>query len=55
MGWETANIHLGTPGARKTILRHLDKQKAKWLHQAAEAILEPVRADWNVWKKKGYR
>jgi hypothetical protein len=55
MGWETANIHLGTPGARKTILHHLDKQKGSWLHQAAEAMLEAVRADWNVWKKKGYR
>src|SRR3984893_12103852 len=30
MGWETANIHLGTPSARKSILRHLEKQKGKW-------------------------
>jgi len=54
MGWETANIHLGTPSARKLILRHLDKQKAKWLHHAAEAMLQAVRSDWEVWKKKGY-
>jgi len=54
MGWETANIHLGTPSARKFILRHLQKEKGKWLHQAAEAMLESVRSDWNVWKKKGY-
>ncbi|MFZ0318844.1 MAG: DUF2252 family protein [Candidatus Sulfotelmatobacter sp.] len=54
MGWETANIHLGTPSARKTILRHLDMQKGKWLHHAAETMLEAVRTDWNVWKKKGY-
>ena len=54
MGWETANIHLGTPSARKAILRHLDKQEKKWLHQAAEAGLRAVRADWEVWKKKGY-
>jgi hypothetical protein len=54
MGWETANIHLGTLGARKTILRHLDKQKRKWLHRAAEAMLQAVRSDWNVWQKKGY-
>jgi hypothetical protein len=54
MGWETANIHLGTPSARKAILRHLDKQEKKWLHQAAEAGLHAVRADWEVWKKKGY-
>jgi len=54
MGWETANIHLGTPSARKAILRHLDKQKGKWLHHAAEAMLQAVRSDWDVWKKKGY-
>ena len=54
MGFETANIHLGTPAARKSILRHLDKQKGKWLHLASEAMLQAVRSDWEVWKKKGY-
>ena len=54
MGWETANIHLGTPSARKLILRHIAKQKPKWLHRAAEAMLQAVRDDWEVWKKKGY-
>jgi len=54
MGYETANIHLGTPTARKAVLRHIDKQKPKWLHQAAEQMLEVTRADWQVWKKKGY-
>jgi Uncharacterized protein conserved in bacteria (DUF2252) len=54
MGWETANIHLGTPSARKLILRHIAKQKGKWLHHAAEVMLEPTRSDWDVWKKKGY-
>jgi hypothetical protein len=54
MGWETANIHLGTSSARKSILRHFRRQKGKWLHQASEAMLEAVRSDWSVWKKKGY-
>src|SRR5271154_6216299 len=27
MGWETANVHLGTPSARKAILHHIGKQK----------------------------
>jgi hypothetical protein len=54
MGWETANIHLGTPSARKSIMRHLDRQKGRWLHHAAEAMLQAIRADWDVWKKKGY-
>lgn len=54
MGRETANIHLGSPSARKSILRHLQKQKEKWLHHAAETMLQAVRADWNVWRRKGY-
>ena len=54
MGWETANIHLGAPKSRKAILRHLDKEKGKWLHVAAECMLEAVRSDWEVWQKKGY-
>lgn len=54
MGWETANIHLGSPAARKSILRHITKQKGKWLHRAAETMLDAVRADWNVWGKKGF-
>ena len=54
MGCETANIHLGTPTARKAILRHIAKQKGRWLHRASEDMLEAVRSDWEVWKKKGY-
>jgi len=54
MGWETANIHLGTPAARKSNLRHLSRQRGRWLHEAAEAMLQAVRSDWEVWKKKGY-
>jgi hypothetical protein len=54
MGWETANIHLGTKNARSAILRHLQKQKAKWLHTAAEQMLDAVREDWKDWKKDGF-
>jgi hypothetical protein len=54
MGWETANIHLGTKAARKPILRHLQKQKGKWLHQATEQMLQSVTEDWKTWKKDGY-
>jgi Uncharacterized protein conserved in bacteria (DUF2252) len=54
MGWETANIHLGTQTARKNILRHLGQAKAKWLHQASANMLKAVRSDWEVWKKGGY-
>jgi hypothetical protein len=54
MGFETANIHLGTRDARKPILRHLQKQKAKWLHNATITMVEAVRDDWQVWRNDGY-
>ena len=54
MGWETANIHLGTSTARKPILRHLQNQKGRWLHKATLEMAQAVRADWKEWKKDGY-
>lgn len=54
MGWETANVHLGTRSARKAILSHLRKQKARWLHKATLAMLQAVEDDWKDWKKNGY-
>lgn len=54
MGWETANIHLGTRTARKSILNHIEKQRGKWLMQAAAAMLKALREDWKLWKRDGY-
>jgi Uncharacterized protein conserved in bacteria (DUF2252) len=54
MGFETANIHLGTISARKAILRHMQKQKGKWLHKATLDMAAAIREDWKVWKKDGY-
>jgi hypothetical protein len=53
MGFETANIHLGTPNARKPILAHMQKQKKKWLHQVTEQMIDSVRTDWEAWRKDG--
>jgi hypothetical protein len=54
MGWETANIHLGTKTARRPILKHMQKQKGNWLHQATADMLKAVREDWKTWAKDGY-
>lgn len=53
MGFETANVHLGSKTARKPILAHMKQQGAKWLHKATEAMVETVRTDWKEWKKRG--
>jgi len=49
MGFETANVHLGTPGARPAILRHLRRRPADWLHCAAKPFVQAVLSDWRDW------
>jgi len=51
MGWETANMHLGTPASRKGILADLGRRKATWLTKAAERMSEAVARDWRTWRK----
>jgi uncharacterized protein (DUF2252 family) len=49
MGFETANVHLGTRGARAAIVRELDRFDGDWLgHRAAEAAKATV-AEWKAW------
>jgi hypothetical protein len=49
MGWETANVHLGSPKA-KSIPAHLRKLNAGWLESAAEKMVKATRKDWKEWK-----
>jgi hypothetical protein len=51
MGWETANIHLGTRGARKSVSRHLDRLKPVELLSAAKDMAKAVTKDWRDWKE----
>jgi hypothetical protein len=50
MGWETANVHLGSPRQRKGILEDLRRRKAGWLVRASEDMAEVVEKDCRVWK-----
>jgi len=52
MGWETANVHLGTQGAAGRITRHLAKQPARWLRRATEAMAKAITDDWKEWTKR---
>ncbi len=54
MGWEIANVHLGSNASRKPIFGHFSKQRGKWLHRATQQMLDAVREDWKTWKKSGY-
>jgi hypothetical protein len=50
MGWEAANIHLGTKEAIRSVKAHLRKQKAGWLYAAAKKMAEAVKQDWQDWR-----
>ena len=51
MGWETANMHLGTPGQRRAILRDLGARRPAWLAKAAQRMGETVTREWRRWSK----
>jgi hypothetical protein len=51
MGFETANIHLGTSKARTRIARDLGKRKPGWLPAAVHTMAKAVQADWQAWCK----
>jgi hypothetical protein len=51
MGWETANIHLGSAKARKLIRRNLDHMRPDFLSNAVRRMAELVRDDWKAWKE----
>ncbi len=51
MGWETANIHFGTPRVIPAIRRDLAKRRGNWLHKAAKAMLRATERDWREWRR----
>lgn len=51
MGFETANVHLGTKGARGQLLKDLDKRKGRWLYDSARELRKTVRQDYADWRK----
>jgi hypothetical protein len=51
MGRELANVHGGTRGSARGILRDLERRKAKWLRRAAETMTAATLRDWKMWKK----
>jgi hypothetical protein len=51
MGFETANIHLGTPRARTVLRKQLAARRGQWLHQAAKALSGDVIREWREWSE----
>ena len=54
MGWETANVHLGSKRSR-VILGDLVRRPEHWLHEAAARMVKATTADWEEWRAKAVR
>jgi hypothetical protein len=50
MGFETANVHLGSVKA-SVLSRDLAKRESGWLHKAAEEMFEATTRDWQDWRE----
>ena len=50
MGWETANVHLGSPGSR-AIRADLKRRDKRWLYDAARRLADAIDDDWRDWCK----
>jgi len=51
MGWETANIHLGSRAAIAKIKSDLRTRRGKWLHKAAKTMCKVTLQDWKDWQR----
>lgn len=51
MGWETANVHLGSASAHALLLDLVSRPQG-WLHEAAEAMRAVVQEDWDAWREE---
>ena len=52
MGWETANIHLGSRKMYKALRRDLAKRKADWLRLATKTMTKSILSDWKDWGRR---
>ena len=51
MGWETANMHFGSPQHIPLIKRDLPQRKNRWLQEAADAMCKATLKDWEDWRR----
>ena len=51
MGFETANVHLGTAKAGRMIAQDLGHRHEHWLHDAAASMVKATIKDWEAWRK----
>ena len=52
MGFETANVHLGTPAGTDAVRADLAARPSAWLRDAAQVMAKSVRSDFDDWKHR---
>lgn len=50
MGYETGNMHLGSPQAIAKVQQDLARRKGRWLHKATKGMFKTTIADWEKWR-----
>ncbi|HEY9676633.1 MAG TPA: DUF2252 family protein [Drouetiella sp.] len=50
MGFEAANVHLGTKGAAAAITKDNARRPAGWLRKAVDMMSDAVHQDWKDWR-----
>ena len=50
MGWEAANVHLGSKRSVKLIQKDLRKRRGNWLKVAAKEMARAVSKEWKEWR-----
>ena len=53
MGFETANVHLGSESAVNNVRRDVSRRKPDWLHSAMKKMTHSVLEDYDDWCKSG--
>jgi len=51
MGWDLANVHLGSKRAVAAVRRDLSQRKSNWLCRATDLMTEATLKDWKEWRK----
>ncbi len=51
MGFETANIHLGSGSVRKVVRRDIARRRSGWLHEATKIMADQIIEDFQEWHK----
>jgi len=54
MGFETANVHLGSGREIAAVAKDLKRRRAKWLFNASKDMARVTRNDWSEVKSNGF-